>query len=488
MAAIEMWLQQPAAQAVGWALLQFVWQGTVVGLLTAAALLALRRSASDVRYLVSAIGLALMLTLAIVTGVQKYQALQAAEATRGGVSGVEESGVSEISRLKPDVSSRLKPGAPRGSRSGGSAFSESGADATTTAGSLFAALRDVRAEALMPSLMVIWLAGVSLLTLRLLTGWLWVQRLRTRGVAAADESLRRMAARLSRRLRIRRAVILLESSLVDVPTVIGFLKPVVLLPATALGGLTLQQVEAILAHELAHIRRHDYLVNLLQTLVETVLFYHPAVWWVSRRIRIERENCCDDLAVSLCGDPVTYATALAELEAMRSSGPVPERHIAMAATGGSLLQRVRRLLGAPTSHSGRGPAWLAGGVALLLVGGITLGATESQRPLQPVVAAAHDINLDAVPAPAPAQPPAPWRAAAAIAASPAPQPPATQLQPRLPRHRPSRSRPASASTSTMPMATGSGRTTVNGSKSATRARSSSPTTTPTCGSCRRAGG
>src|SRR5439155_15282358 len=184
--------------------------------------------------------------------------------------------------------------------------------------------------------------------LRLLTGWLWVQRLRTRGVAPADADFRRMASRLSRRLRITRVVTLLDSSLVDVPTVIGFLRPVVLLPVTALAGLTSQQIEAILAHELAHIRRHDYLVNLLQTLVETVLFYHPAVWWVSRRIRIERENCCDDLAVSLCGDPVAYATALADLEALRGSGPQPVRHIAMAATGGSLLQRVRRLLGAPS--------------------------------------------------------------------------------------------------------------------------------------------
>ena len=91
-----------------------------------------------------------------------------------------------------------------------------------------------------------------------------------------------------------------------------------LLPASALAGLSPQQLEAILAHELAHIRRHDYLVNLLQTLVETLLFYHPAVWWLSRRIRIERENCCDDLAVSLCGDPVAYAKALADLEELRA--------------------------------------------------------------------------------------------------------------------------------------------------------------------------
>ena len=119
-------------------------------------------------------------------------------------------------------------------------------------------------------------------------------------------------------------------------------------------------------------------MNLLQTLVETVLFYHPAVWWLSRRIRIERENCCDDLAVSLCGDPVAYANALADLESLRSE-TAPTHHIAMAATGGALLQRVRRLLGAPSSHSGRGPAWLAGSVALLLIGGIAIGA-DGLRP------------------------------------------------------------------------------------------------------------
>ena len=153
------------------------------------------------------------------------------------------------------------------------------------------------------------------------------------------------------------------------PTVIGWLKPVVLLPASALAGLAPHQMEAILAHELAHIRRHDYLVNLFQTVVETLLFYHPAVWWLSRRIRAERENCCDDLAVSLCGDPVAYAAALAELEGLRST----TGDSVLAATGGSLLQRVRRLLGAP-SHAGRAPGWLAAGLALLVVISMSAGA------------------------------------------------------------------------------------------------------------------
>jgi beta-lactamase regulating signal transducer with metallopeptidase domain len=375
MPAIETWLQQPAAQAVGWALLQFVWQGAAVGALTALALLALRRSASDVRYVVASIGLALMLTLPIVTGVQKYQTLRSTITSAGAGAVVFHDGelAASGSRFKFDRLELVGAAAPA---------------APSTSG--FIKPPALEFAAIMRAFLVLWIVGVTVLTLRLLTGWLWVQRLRTRGVTAPDEALRRMASRLAHQLHVGRAVTLLESRMVDVPTVIGFLKPVVLLPAAALAGLSSQQIEAILAHELAHIRRHDYVVNLLQTLVETVLFYHPAVWWLSRRIRIERENCCDDLAVSLCGDPVAYATALADLEALRSSGPTPERHIALAATGGSLLERVRRLLGAPSSHSGRGPAWLAATAAISLIGCVAYSAEDRRTP--PVPRAAHAID------------------------------------------------------------------------------------------------
>ena len=386
MPAIETWLQQPAAQAVGWALLQFVWQGAAVGALTAVALLALKRNASDVRYVVASIGLALMLTLPIVTGVQKYQALRTATPAADGTGEVIRDGVIVMDgvRVKFDRIELLKAAPPAPPAVGeASRLGPSG---------VLARVRSLRLEGFLPLLMPVWLAGVSLLSLRLFTGWLWVQRLRTRGVIEADETLRQITARLARQLHVTRAVRVLESRMVEVPTVIGFLKPVVLLPAAALSGLTAQQVEAILAHELAHIRRHDYLVNLLQTLVETVLFYHPAVWWLSRRIRIERENCCDDLAVSLCGDPVAYATALADLEALRSSGPTPVRHIAMAATGGSLLLRVRRLLGAPSSHSGRGPAWLAALAALSLIGCVAYSADDQHAPRNARVVQAREFN------------------------------------------------------------------------------------------------
>ena len=217
--------------------------------------------------------------------------------------------------------------------------------------------------------LLVWLSGVAILTLRLLAGWLWVQRLRSRGTAPAPATWQKITARLSKRLHIARPIRLLESAMVEVPTVIGWLRPVVLMPASALSGMGPPQLEAILAHELAHIRRHDYLVNLLQTLVETLLFYHPAVWWLSGRIRIERENCCDDLAVSLCGDPYAYAKALADLEELRADSS----RLVLAATGGLLIDRVRRLIGAP-SHVGRGPGWLAGSTAVVLIAGIAAGA------------------------------------------------------------------------------------------------------------------
>jgi hypothetical protein len=140
---------------------------------------------------------------------------------------------------------------------------------------------------------------------------------------------------------------------------------------STLSGLSPWQLDAILAHELAHVRRHDYLVNLLQAAVETLLFYHPAVWWLSNEVRRERESCCDDLAVELCGDRLAYARALAELEGLRLSPP----RLALAADGGALMERVRRLVGAPVRRSRR--SWLVGLLALaLLPAGLALSRAQ----------------------------------------------------------------------------------------------------------------
>ncbi|MHC4213190.1 MAG: M56 family metallopeptidase [Planctomycetota bacterium] len=179
------------------------------------------------------------------------------------------------------------------------------------------------------------------------------------------------AKRLAELIGVCRVVELTESALVQVPTVIGWLKPVILLPASVLTGLSTEQLEAILAHELAHIRRHDYLANMFQTVIEIVGFYHPAVWWVSHKIRIERENCCDDIAVRVTGDGVGYAKALTAIEELRGGG----HRLAVAASGGSLFDRVRRLLGSDSrqqNSSGRAPALTA---ILLVISLLAIPAT-----------------------------------------------------------------------------------------------------------------
>jgi GWxTD domain-containing protein len=158
-----------------------------------------------------------------------------------------------------------------------------------------------------------------------------------------------------------------------VPAVIGFLKPVILVPAGLLAGLPAEQLEGILAHELAHIRRCDYLVNLAQSLVEGLLYYHPAVWWVSSVVRAERENCCDDVAVAVSGDARGYAAALANLEESRWTAP----ETALAASGGDLMKRIRRLLEPKEGPRPAGAPVL--GAAVLIVGlGVALFGWQSK--------------------------------------------------------------------------------------------------------------
>ncbi len=235
----------------------------------------------------------------------------------------------------------------------------------------------------MPWFVGAWFAGVALFSFRLFTGWLKILSLRSRHNQAVDAAWLEKLQRLKQRLGVSRPVRMLQSWAVEVPTAIGWLCPVILLPASSLVGLTPWQIESILAHELAHIRRHDYLVNLLQCLAETLLFYHPAVWWVSKCIRAERENCCDDLAVQVCGDALGYAQALAALEELRSSPAT----LAMAANGKPLLQRIRRLLGQGTESKQTLLASNSGGILgilLVLALLITLPLAHSQKA--PIVA------------------------------------------------------------------------------------------------------
>ena len=190
-------------------------------------------------------------------------------------------------------------------------------------------------------IVLVWFAGVFLSAFRPLLGWYTVRRLRTVGVSPVPDAVHAVMDRVTKRLRLARAVELLQSALVKTPAVVGCFRPAILLPLCVVTRLPEAQLELILAHELAHIRRHDYLVNLLQTLVETLFFYHPAVWWLSRQIRNERENCCDDVAMATGGSRADYGRALLAVAELRAAVP----GLSLAAGGGSLLARIRRIAG-----------------------------------------------------------------------------------------------------------------------------------------------
>ncbi|TDI64654.1 MAG: M56 family metallopeptidase, partial [Bacteroidetes bacterium] len=167
----------------------------------------------------------------------------------------------------------------------------------------------------LPSLVVVWLIGVVFFLIRLQGSMIYLRRLKTLGTQPIPLVWTRKVEELSQRLGIRTTVSIVESKLAGVPMVIGHLKPVVLLPLGILTGLQTHEVEAILAHELAHIKRLDYLINIAQTVVESLLFFNPAVWWISQTIRKQREHCCDDIAVKCCGNQMVYASALSNLGA-----------------------------------------------------------------------------------------------------------------------------------------------------------------------------
>jgi uncharacterized protein (TIGR03435 family) len=224
---------------------------------------------------------------------------------------------------------------------------------------------------------MLWLAGAGALSLRLLLESMFTGRLKSALASPVAPEWRRRFHELAARIGISRRVGFLASARVDVPCVVGWLRPVVLLPAGMLAGLPMDQVEAVIAHELGHILRHDYLVNLLQRFVEAMLFYHPAVWWVSREIRREREHCCDDIAVSATGDAILYAEALAGLETSRAAWPPT----ALAATDGSLPNRIARLLGIaqPRATPTALPAVSLAAALVLVIGGLLLAQSASPK-------------------------------------------------------------------------------------------------------------
>ena len=291
--------------SLGWALLHFVWQGALIGCATAVLLVALRNARPERRYAVACFALLLCVAWPVVDFVTML---------------LDDRNVA-AARALPLAS---VPATVLRDASGVLAWLQRHLD----------------------WIVGTWAACAAMLGLRMALGLVWVGRAslgRTSSVrAGSDEErawqtkLAQLAARcgIDRRVRLR-----IVDGLAS-PVTAGFWRPVVLVPAALVTGMPPQLLEALLAHELGHVRRHDYLVNLVQNVIEALLFYHPAVWWISRRIRHEREQIADDFAARQLGEPRRLARALSELERLQFS----RHHLAQAAAGGDLMARIRRLV------------------------------------------------------------------------------------------------------------------------------------------------
>lgn len=353
----------PIVQVVGLALIHFSWQGFLLGSLLSLILIAMRQRSANARYAVCLLTMLLMLLAPITT-------------TMVILSGIPTPlhGAAVTLRL-------LQPGTP------GTSW----------------------LDPLLPWLTGGWALGTFFLQLRLLLDWMRARRMQRVGIRLLPKQWLRELDDLQACLGIRKAVRILESSLVSVPSTIGWSRPIILIPAGILSILTPPQLRAVIAHELAHIRRHDYLINLLQNVFESVLFFHPMTWWVSERLRVEREYCCDDVAVSACGSSLNYAQALSSLEEFRGL----DSHGVLASTGGNLMRRISRMLESGTNLSASRASWLppvlgvAGVVAMVAVistgcesDGLT-GVDVADAAVGPAAAAVEPISPTPHPDPLP---------------------------------------------------------------------------------------
>jgi beta-lactamase regulating signal transducer with metallopeptidase domain/ABC-type branched-subunit amino acid transport system substrate-binding protein len=381
--AISSWFAALASADVlhrlGWVVVHSLWQAAAVAAVLAVVLRLLpRRSAAalQARYVLATAALVALPVACVVTFalVEPRDASAAASAADSAPAASAARGTVILPAAVAVDGSGARPAAP-----------VPVAAPRISARAAVAALAARAAEVLSPWLpwcAAAWLAGATAAAGRLGAGWWLTRRLVAQAIAPDDAGWQSRLDRWKLALGIDRPIRLLASARIDVPLVVGWVEPVVLWPLAALTGLPREQIDAILAHELAHVRRHDVVVNLLQSCIETLFFHHPAAWWISAQVRAEREHCADDLAIRCleqgrAGSRLSYATALVALEERRHAGVA----VAVAADGGSLVDRVERLAGvAPAAgHPARFAAAL---VTLVMV----IGGAASVAGMRPASA------------------------------------------------------------------------------------------------------
>jgi beta-lactamase regulating signal transducer with metallopeptidase domain len=324
-------------EGLGWALIHFLWQGALIGLIASALLFALRKRSSESRYLVgsTAMGACLVTFIATVLVLNDSSNVMPDETSVASASNVH---TTEPQRPGQEASPLAE-----GDEKFALAGVVSPAEPKEPAGEKLATVRPSNTTT-MQIVAIIWILGILLMTARFTRQYLGTRRLRRSGLSDPDPGSGRLFTTIRKRLGINPAVRMFCSTLAETPMVVGWFRPVVLMPISVLSSLDEEELTLVFLHELTHIRRQDHLLNLIQSVVEIVLFYHPIVWWLSRQIRIEREHCCDDTMLRQGTVPGRLARTLFKLESMRVEHP-RNTPIVTTATGGNFMQRITRLVG-----------------------------------------------------------------------------------------------------------------------------------------------
>jgi beta-lactamase regulating signal transducer with metallopeptidase domain len=361
-------------QAVAWTLIHFCWQAAAVAVVYRVLSVALARRSSNARYLAALCTLLIMLAGAVATFSWELR------------SGPAMPGLAAVTSPSGDTLREYR-----------FSLTMAPVDDTQRPASNAVSLSNLAPLNLLLWIDGFWLLGVVALSFRSLGGWWLIQRLRTSATAEAPAAAMASFRRIAGALGLRRPVLLRVSNAIAGPVTVGALRALVLLPLSAATSLSPEELEVVLAHELAHVRRADFFWNLVQTVVETLFFFHPAVWWIGGRIRHERELCCDDLALTVCPDPLVYARALFRLEEQRGS----QWQLAMALDGHqspqTLRMRIARILGEPLTHtSRRGTFSLAAAGALLVVALLPVPQVLASLNPDKLAAPTHSMIPDAL--------------------------------------------------------------------------------------------
>lgn len=306
-------IPESVVSALGWTLVHSVWQGTLIAIIAVGGFTVLNKRSASLRYNFGIILLSLQLLTSIVTFFY-YQLITPVKNLANNSLNSLSTPVRNIPLNWQKVDYNLS----------------------------MATKIQIWLNMHIYELVICWLIGAAFLMLRFAAGWIYTERLRSSARIVMDKEWRVRFGVLTAKLNISQSVEFRQTTKILTPMVIGAFKPVVLIPFGFLTGFSTSQIEAILAHELAHIRRNDYLVNMLQSFVEVVFFFHPALWWISEKVRTEREHCCDDIALTVCNDKMSLAKALVKVAEWQSA---PHLAMAFASKKPLLLNRISRVLG-----------------------------------------------------------------------------------------------------------------------------------------------